>query len=471
LGVCHFFFSGRYVYDRPLEVRRWTLVVWIAAAFSAVLFLRRVEKARTPVRTLVLMAMVLALAALFPEGIRDWQVAGATLSAWLWLLLLLLVVAGSSGSLVTYGEEERQPLVGRLLRGPAIAVSAPLVLFASRPMGRGRSPSIAGAVSRAVFAVLPYAVPAGFFLVLGVDRFIGGIAEEACMFWLGFVVWAWFGCAILFLLSPWPAYPRVFDGAEGMTLRKTRWVGTGVFAAMALIVLFRINRHIIQQWFRSMIELAQYLLWLFLKTGSPGQNVGWGMQLRTIYYSRGVLLVAPWVMLFVLLSPWPAYFRVPKLGELPRGRKMGPFSTALFMAMPLALVASFGARAIWQIVSGELFAGGFTYDGSGYRLDLEFLFFSGLVLLVFPYVAAVRWMSDRNTRAGYWVFAAPTALMCVCVLSFLILPFYKLLKYTHAMGFSLMRVLAVVYGLGGYTLIILFLSWALRRPGGERGGG
>ena len=139
------------------------------------------------------------------------------------------------------------------------------------------------------------------------------------------------------------------------------------------------------------------------------------------------------------------------------------------MAMALAPLASFAWRPFLYAASGQLFASHFDGTHVGGALDQPslhkwFFLFTWFTALVIPYVATARWMSDRTSLSARWVFAGFAAALCLCLFSILNLPFYWLLQYIHAMGFTARRVYGLVYGLMGYAAVLAFLRWAVRRP-------
>ncbi len=408
-------------------------LVWMTAALAGVLLLHRVEKVKVPRHMHLLMALAWALSLMFPLGFVDEKFRAPACCAWLCIMGLLLLVAGASVSRLRNQGESNLSWVECLLRGPAVALAAPLLLFASRPVARGGSSSPMQTLSRVAFAVFPYALAAGFTLTLFGSGWSPGLVL------LSFSLWAWLGCALLFLLSPWPEYPRILM-SDGLT--KARKVGSLVSIALVAMALVQLAL------------LGQY--WVFVVFFHPWFM--WG----------GVGCV-----LLLLLTPWPEYPRIPKLGDLPKARKVGPLRTAVFMAMALVPLASLALGPLRHVVSGDLFRSEFHRIHVGTVLDQptigKWFFLSALfAALAFPYAATARWMSDRSTRLGYWAFAVPTAALCLCLLSILTMPFWWLLQYIDAMGFTEVRISGVVYGLLGYVVILGFLCWAVWPPNKKR---
>ncbi len=152
------------------------------------------------------------------------------------------------------------------------------------------------------------------------------------------------------------------------------------------------------------------------------------------------------------------------------GRKIGPLGTAVFMALALVVVAWLTRKPLAFVITGKVFA--YHFDNTrhvGWALDQgtvqkAFILFTAFALLVSPYVAIVRWVSDRTTRLGYWAFAGPTIALCLCLISILTCAFVGLFKYIHAMGFTPMRTCGLAYGLGASIAVVGFVRWAFRKP-------
>jgi len=478
-----------------------TVLAWMTAAFAAVWLLHRLENVQVTRHIYVLMALAWALSLMFPLGFVDEKFKAPACCAWLCIMGLLLLVAGASVSRLRNQGESNLSWVECLMRGPAVALAAPLLLFASRPVARRGSSSPMQTLSRVAFAVFPYALAAGFTLTLfGSECYRHALWLR--LLCLSFSVWAWLGCALLFLLSPWPEYPHILRRGS---LRKAHKVSS-LFAAalmgigLAALVLkghpvFLIFLHPIFIW----PALGCALLFLLsLWRVYPGFSRMNGLTkvhkvislLAIAFVGIGLVVLAYWdkplesdmlliiipalgCALLYLLIPWPVYPGLPKLGYLPEARKIGPLGTAIFLAMALVLLASFALGPFLHVVSGDLFRSEFHRIHVGTVLDQptigKWFFLSALfAALAFPYAATARWMSDRSTRLGYWAFAVPTAALCLCLLSILTMPFWWLLQYIHAMGFTEMRIYGVVCGLLGYIVILGFLCWAVWPPNKKR---
>lgn len=319
-----------------------------------------------------------------------------------------------------------------LICGPAIALTAPLLLFASRP-GPNEPSNPRRMLSTIAFLVFPYILMAGFTITLLGFQYYRYFPQAP--HWLAFSLWTWFGCALLFLLSPWPREPRIRKKPEAPPfMRSLVTLGTSAFLAMALLLLLVMLERIRSP--HDLVMLIPLLLWL------------------------------PCAALFFLLTPWPGDPCFPKLAGLPDERKLGPLSSALFILLALAPFCAFALRPFLYVVSGQLFASSFDRAHVGGALDQPsltkwFFLFTMFSSLLLPYVALARWLSDRSARLGYWAFALPTLALGLLLLGILTIPFYWTLQYIGAMGFTPRRLYGVLYGLSGYLLILSVFGWAV----------
>jgi len=127
------------------------------------------------------------------------------------------------------------------------------------------------------------------------------------------------------------------------------------------------------------------------------------------------------------------------------------------------------------VLSGKLFTEPFNRIHAGMALDQPtigkwLLWFSFLTALSVPIILLVRWLSDRRTRVGHWIFAAPVLAIGVLLLSLLVCVMCDLIQYVYWMGFTPKRVFGLSFGLGALILLPWFLRWTLRRTAGGRHG-
>ncbi len=410
------------------------LFAWLGAAFGGVWLLRRAEKEDTPGVLFLLMGVALALSRVIPAGFGGMQPReGRDMAGFaLFCLILMLLIVGAS-VIQLRARPGKGSLRECLLRGPAIALTAPLLLFAARPTSAKRSASLAHGLSGAVLSALPLVLAAGFALpfFFGVLRY-PMLASRVGLPWQSFTVWACLGCALLFVLSPWPENPRILKRNGFSKARKRASLATVAFVAVVLL---------------QMVILREYLLFL-------------------MFFHPAFIWGGIGCALAVVLVPWPEYPALPKLDSLPSDRKMNPLSTALFLAMALVPLGAFAYGPFLHVVSGRLFTAAFDPAHTGGALDQPSLnkwfflavFFSAMTL---PHAAAARWMANRQSRWGYWMFVIPTTALCLFLLGILTLPCFWLIQYIGAMGWTVTRAFGLLWGLAGFATLLAFLCWAV----------
>lgn len=104
-------------------------------------------------------------------------------------------------------------------------------------------------------------------------------------------------------------------------------------------------------------------------------------------------------------------------------------------------------------------------DGSDPIRYINVMYFVFLVLSAWSLlcIAAVRFFSRRNTRLDYWLFAVPVIISCLYLLAPLTCGFVMMIDYANT-GITLKRVQGLLFGIGGYAVILGFLWWSLRMP-------
>jgi hypothetical protein len=432
-GMLLFPFEEGFAPDAFAHARGVPLFAWMTAAFAGVWLLHRVEHAFIPKAQYLLMGLALVLSLAIPLGVRGMQRSGDQSAAgfFCFCLIVLLLIAGAS-AIQARQRPDAGSLRACLLRGPVLALTAPLLLYASRPVGGNTPASALQRLTRAAFAVLPHVLALGFALpfFLGVWRY-NALSSGLGLRWQSFTIWACLGCALLFLLTPWPAYPRIPE--RGSVSKARRWASLATLALVAAVLLYMAVRG------KFMITM--------------------------IFFLPAFIWAAVGCAMVVVLIPWPAYPALPRLGEVPAARKMGALGTALFLALALGALGSFAYEPFLFIASGQPVSTAFDPEEEGgldqsspFKFFFLFVDFSAMVL---PYVAAARWMGNRRSRPGYWAFALPTVVLCLCLLSILSPPFFYRVQQIGAMGWTAGRTDGLVCGVVGYGVVLAFLCWAV----------
>lgn len=408
--------------------------VWLAMAFGSVLLLHRLERVKTPRRLGVFMGLALAASLLrpLPAGMHDFFDRGAI--AKVGVVGLLVLMAGASMFGLPFLRGGSRPWSVYLLRGPALAFVSPLLLFASRPRGSGPLSSRVRLL-RAAFAVFLYALasPLLFFADNYCSRFMLryfgiDLPVSTCG---AFGLWAWAGCAVLFLLTPWQeaawlASPRV--RARGFTF----WLCAGVGLLAAALI--------------AMVDEVRGYTWILLCLGSPA-----------------------WALLLIV-GPFPRVPFFPKLAEPDPSVKLGALGTLGFLVVVLSSLFFYFVPYFLGLVSGTLFFQPFRSSAvKGWALDQStvqsgFWRFSLLAGMMAAGVAVAGWLSDRSSRRGFWAFALPVISAFIVALSYLTCNVYMLFMCVWTMGFTLLRICGLAYGLGCYLVVLAFLRSVVRTP-------
>jgi len=163
-------------------------------------------------------------------------------------------------------------------------------------------------------------------------------------------------------------------------------------------------------------------------------------------------------------------------------QKLGVFGTIIFM-LPILYwvwlpaqkpcISVFNGYVLNYVISGKLFSEKFDIVHAGFVLDQptigKWLFwFSVMAMSCLPYMAAVRWFSNRENNAVRWLYGMLVIVVCILLLCMLSWPLCWLVQYIHSMGFTPKRIGGLVYGIVGMFVVIGFIVWANRRSGHVR---
>ena len=238
-----------------------------------------------------------------------------------------------------------------------------------------------------------------------------------------FLLWTWIGCALIFLLGPWPDEPGRKTSTPPSKMDQIGWVL--LLAAVSL--------------------LPGLLMFL-----APLPKLGYLAMYGLLF------LVLCWdiLLLLMMLMPWPRYF--PKLSEPPPRAKMGTPGTALLLVLPWLAIGTYFMGTFRGLFSGRLFVEKFDQRWLGWSLDQSnlscgFFRYTFIMAALMAYVAAVRWLADRRglwRRGAFILFSLPLFLF---PFSYLTCIAYGLLLYIQTLGFTTMRVLGLLYGAPCYV--------------------
>lgn len=159
-----------------------------------------------------------------------------------------------------------------------------------------------------------------------------------------------------------------------------------------------------------------------------------------------------------------------KLGALGTFFVMLPILVWVWLPAQKPFISVFNGNVPYHVISGKLFSEKFDISHAGFTLDQptigKWLFwFSVMTFSSLPYMAAVRWLSNRNRKTVRWVYGLLVIAVCVLLLCMLSWPLCWLVQYIHSMGVTPKRIGGLVYGTVGLFVVIGFACWANRRVG------
>lgn len=119
------------------------------------------------------------------------------------------------------------------------------------------------------------------------------------------------------------------------------------------------------------------------------------------------------------------------------------------------------------VLSGQLFAAGWDRIHVGFTLDQPtigkwYFWFTVFTVLSLSYMAFVRWFCVRRSKLRHGIFIVGLTILCLFLLCLLTIPFFWMIQYIDAMGYTTKRISGLLYGIGGYTVIFLFYRWAVK---------
>ncbi len=121
------------------------------------------------------------------------------------------------------------------------------------------------------------------------------------------------------------------------------------------------------------------------------------------------------------------------------------------------------------ILSGRIFSEPFNIIHAGHYMDQPTIFkwlfwFTFMTASSLPYAAAVGWLSNRTKMSAYLAYLIGAGMLGVFLLCILSWPFSWMIQYVSSMGFTVRRMLGLLYMGGGMMLVLGFIYWAIPRP-------
>ena len=149
---------------------------------------------------------------------------------------------------------------------------------------------------------------------------------------------------------------------------------------------------------------------------------------------------------------------------------MLPILIWVWLAARDPFISAFNGTVPRHIIGGELFSAPFHRVHAGFSLDQptigKWLFwFSVMTASSLPYAAVIRWLSNRTKRSGYLAYGTCVLILGVFLLCILSWPLCWLIQYVCSMGPTSRRIYGILYTAIGGLLVMVFMWWAVRRPG------
>lgn len=417
------------VFPEPFgNINSLPLSLWLVTAFAAILILQRIEGARLPRRNIIVVGTICLAAWIcsFVGGSR----AIATVFGIMNGSLLVLIIFGYSLSRLRVRGCASLRYIRTLTDAAAIVATAPLRLFldlaeyskSAHPYLRPLLTPVLGLVLISMFAGMEMLAS---FLTIPIDRI------------LAFKIWAWIACSLIYLL--WPRGNRAQTRSDANTSPPLK-----IFSGILLVALF------------TMVILI------------------FGRDKSSLFFPSLTYWPVLWIpcalSLLIMTCEWISWPTVPRLRELPKRNKFGPLWTLLLAAIPLVVFqGDFNPGIIRHVLTGGTLGPDFHRVHVGSALDQPtigkwYFWFTVLSAILLPYLAMVRWSSDRTSWCGHLAFALPAFATCLMFLCILTLPFDWLLEYINAMGWTVPRAMGLIYGMCGYYVILSFLLWVVWKP-------
>lgn len=155
---------------------------------------------------------------------------------------------------------------------------------------------------------------------------------------------------------------------------------------------------------------------------------------------------------------------------------IGAVITAVLVVVPLVVLSWMmeagepGAflGTFTYVLSGQLFNEGWNRVHAGITLDQPtigkwYFWFTAFTVLNSSYMMIMRQFCVREVKLRYWIFAVGVSFLCLFLVCLLTIPFWWLIQYIGAMGWTARRFCGLLYGICGYVLVLWFWYRAVVR--------
>ena len=143
--------------------------------------------------------------------------------------------------------------------------------------------------------------------------------------------------------------------------------------------------------------------------------------------------------------------------------RLGPYGTFFAMALWIAIMG-------WLfrdfLTSGDLVVVRFfdrSHPGRNVSaIKARMFLFTLSTALTMSYILMVRYLSDRRRGTTCYVFLLTAAILCLLQFPLLISAFTLLIQYIRSEGFTIKRVLGLIYSVGGFASVVCFFLWLMK---------
>jgi hypothetical protein len=146
--------------------------------------------------------------------------------------------------------------------------------------------------------------------------------------------------------------------------------------------------------------------------------------------------------------------------------RLGTYGTLFAMAAFIFLLAYETQHFLKAAISGDIIVKYFAPNAMGHNVSaIKTRLFIATILSVITavYILLVRRYSDQKRRPTRYIFCFTAAILCLLQFPPYISAFTLLLQYIHSYGYTVMRIMGLIYSLGAFAFIIGFFFW-LARP-------
>ena len=145
---------------------------------------------------------------------------------------------------------------------------------------------------------------------------------------------------------------------------------------------------------------------------------------------------------------------------------VGVVITVVLALLPLVVLYKLLGERLFlsrftAVFNGRLFTASWNRIHAGFTLDQPtigkwYFWFTVFTVAGLSYMALVRRFCVRWSKLRHWIFVAGLTVLCLFLVCLLTIPFWWLIQYIHAMGWTPKRFYGLLYGISGYVVVFWF---------------